>query len=129
MTAPDLYDIDPDVVAGLVISCPAVAGMSGGPLGAAATYLPGRRVAGVQVSPSRVEVHVVARYGTTVAELAAQVRRVLAGQVRGRTVDIVVEDVEDRPASALGARSPARPSAAAVPAGTDVGWPPAAGPR
>jgi len=94
-----LYDIDPDTLAALVTSCPAVAGLSGGPFGGAATYLPGRKVAGVQISADTVEVHVVAAYGATVAVLAGQVRQVLTGQVMGRGVDIVVEDLEDPPAT------------------------------
>ncbi len=95
-TAVALYDVDPDVVAALVLGCPAVAGLSGGPFGGAATYLPGRTVAGVQISPDTVEVHVVARYGPTVSQLAEQVRLALSGRVLGRTVDIVVEDLDDQ---------------------------------
>ncbi|CAN5260670.1 hypothetical protein BH24ACT10_BH24ACT10_16770 [soil metagenome] len=107
-----LYDVDPDIVAALVLGCPAVAGLSGGPFGAAATYLPGRTVAGVRISPDTVEVHVVARYGPTVGELAGQVRSVLAGRVLGRTVDIVVEDLADRPDADPAPAAPALPSAA-----------------
>lgn len=90
-----LYDVDADTVAALVLGCPAVAGLSGGPYGAAATYLPGRRVAGVRIGADAVEVHVVARYGPAVNEVAAQIRRALSGHVAGRTVDIVVEDLAD----------------------------------
>lgn len=92
-----LYDLDPDAVAALVLACPAVAGLSGGAFGTAATYLPGRSVAGIRIQPDAVEVHVVAHYGRTVPELAGQVRRALAGRTAGRTVDIVVEDVADPP--------------------------------
>ncbi len=92
---PELYEVDPDVVARLVLACPAVAGLSSGSLGHAATYLPGRRVDGVRVAPGTVEVHPVMRYGATVAELALQVRLALAGQVGIGTVDVVVEDVLD----------------------------------
>lgn len=92
-----LYDVDPDAVAALVLGCPAVAGLSGGPAGAAATYLAGRRVDGVRITPETVEVHVVCRLGPTVGELAQQVRSALAGHVLGRTVDIVVEDLDDPP--------------------------------
>lgn len=88
-----LYDVDPDTVAARVLACPAVAGLSGGPLGTAATYLPGRRVAGVQITPDAVRVHVVGRYGIPVTELAGQIRRALTGQIPGRTLDIVVEDL------------------------------------
>ncbi len=111
-TAVALYDVDPDIVAALVLGCPAVAGLSGGPFGAAATYLPGRTVAGVRISPDTVEVHVVARYGPTIGELAGQVRSVLAGCVLGRTVDIVVEDLADRPDADPAPVAPALPSAA-----------------
>lgn len=111
-TAVALYDVDPDFVAGLVLGCPAVAGLSGGPFGAAATYLPGRTVAGVRISPDTVEVHVVARYGPTIGELAGQVRAALAGRVPGRTVDIVVEDLADQPDVVPTPGAPALPSAA-----------------
>jgi len=89
------YDVDPDTIAALVLACPAVAGLSAGPFGAAATYLVGRKVAGIRITPDTVEVHVVARFGPTVGELAGQVRSALAGRVLGRTVDIVVEDLAD----------------------------------
>ena len=88
-----LYDVDPDAVAALVQSCPAVAGLSGGPFGMAATYLAGRMVRGVQIRPATVEVHVVMRYAATVTEVARQVRAALAGRVGNRQVDIVIEDV------------------------------------
>jgi len=111
-TSTALYDVDPDSVAALVLACPAVGGLSAGPFGAAATYLPGRRVSGVRLGPDVVEAHVVLRYGATVAELAGQIRRALSGQVKGRRVDIVVEDVLDRadPSAAVGrAHPPAGP--------------------
>lgn len=103
-----LHDVDPDVVAGLVLACPAVAGLSGGAFGSAATYLPGRRVTGIRLAADSVEVHPVLRYGATVTELARQVRGALAGLVGARTVDIVVEDVEvaDEPTAV---RSPVAP--------------------
>ena len=128
-----LYDIDPDTIVALVSSCPAVAGLTGGPFGAAATYLPGRRVPGVQITPTAVQVHIVARYGIPVSVLAGQVRQVLAGQVLGRPVDIVVEDLEDLedledPAGAATV-TPASVTTDHPPlvagSGLDVGWPPA----
>lgn len=90
-----LYDVDPDAVGRLVLSCPAVTALSGGPFGTAATYLPGRSVAGIRIEPDAVEVHAVVRFGVPVAELARQVRAALAGRTGGRRVDIVVEDVAD----------------------------------
>lgn len=88
-----LYDVDPDVIAARVLACPSVAALSGGPFGAAATYLPGRTVPGVRLTAEAVEVHVVARWGPPVAEVAAEVRRALSGSTAGRRVDLVVEDV------------------------------------
>lgn len=131
-----LYDIDPDTVAALVTSCLAVTGLSGGPFGAAATYLPGRKVSGVQISQDTLEVHVVGRYGVPVAELAHQVRRALSGRVRGRRVDIVVEDLADLPGPivlsgstpprtvAPSAGSPGQPDAPGSTSELTVGWPP-----
>ena len=112
-----LYDVDPDTVAGLVLGCPAVAGLSGGRFGAAATYLAGRKVAGVRISPDTVEVHVVSQVGPTIGELAGQVRAALAGRVLGRTVDIVVEDLADRPDVEPAPGAPALPVAVVVTAG------------
>ena len=88
-----LYDLDPEVIVAAVLTCPAVAAMSGGPLGAAATYLPGRSVSGVRLVEDRVEVHITLAYRATVSECAAQVRHALLGLVGGRPVDIVVQDV------------------------------------
>jgi hypothetical protein len=120
-----LYDVDPDTVAALVLACPAVAGLSGGPSGGAATYLPGRKVAGVRISPDTVEVHVVARYGPTVGELAGQVRSALAGRVLGRTVDLVVEDLDvedlhDRPDTVAQSMATRPAPTVALPGGVPV---------
>lgn len=93
--SPALYDVDPEALAALVLSCPAVAALSGGAVGGAATYLPGRAVPGIRIQPGAVEVHVVVRYGPTVSELARQIRHSLTGRVQDRTIDIVVEDVAD----------------------------------
>lgn len=90
-----LYDVDPDDVSARVLACPAVAGLSGGPFGTVATYLPGRSVAGIRVGTDTVEVHVVVRYGPTVIELVGQIRQALKGHTLDRPVDIVVEDVAD----------------------------------
>ena len=117
-----LFDVDPDAIAARVLACPAVAGLSAGPYGSAVTYLPGRRVAGVRLSPTAVEVHVVAQYGPSMFELAAQVRAALAGRVGGLQVDLVVEDLADprrpgsTPATGLPATTPAAPAPAVPPA-------------
>lgn len=141
-----LFDIDPDLVARRVLACPGVAGLSAGPWGAAVTYLPGRRVTGVRLSPAAVEVHLIARYGPSVGELAGQVRAALAGQVGGRQVDIVVEELADpgappplpgtaRPGLALplnapapATRSPALPAAVVASSAAPVAAPATAAP-
>ncbi len=122
-TPSELYEVDPDTVAALVLDCPAVAGLSGGPFGTVATYLPGRSVPGIRVGGDTVEVHVVGRYGPTVSELAGQIRGALTGHTLGRPVDIVVEDLAD-----LAADPPVGPAVASS-GGTAVGWPPAAAHR
>ncbi|PRY50652.1 hypothetical protein LY71_103216 [Geodermatophilus tzadiensis] len=98
--------IDVDLLAAAVAACPVVARLTAGPAGAG-VYLPGRRVAGVAVrpqlggDPARVAVHVVARAGVPVREVADQVRAAVGTVAPGSPVDVAVEDVED-PAAADG---------------------------
>jgi uncharacterized alkaline shock family protein YloU len=93
--------IDVDRVAAVVRACPAVAGLSGA--GGRGTYLPGRRVPGVVIrepigsGPATIEVHVIARYGPAISEVAAQVRAAVAEVAPGSPVDVVVEDVDTAP--------------------------------
>ncbi|MGX5653593.1 hypothetical protein ACWKWC_02325 [Geodermatophilus nigrescens] len=82
-----------DALAATVAACPAVASLSAGRLGQLVTLLPGRRVEGVRLSADRVQVGVVAAYGTPVALLAAQVRTALTPLVGARPVDVHVTDV------------------------------------
>jgi uncharacterized alkaline shock family protein YloU len=92
---PDLPD--PDAIAAAIATCSSVSGLSGGVAGEIATYLPGRRVAGVRAtSPDEVEVHVIARYGWDLLDIDAEVRAAVAAVVpTARKVDVVVADVED----------------------------------
>ena len=113
-----LYDVDPDDVSARVLACPAVAGLSGGPFGTVATYLPGRSVAGIRVGTDTVEVHVVVRYGPTVIELVGQIRQALTGHTLDRPVDIVVEDVADPVVD-----PPVGPDDGLI-GDSGVGWPP-----
>ncbi len=89
-----LASSDADVLAALVLACPAVAGLSGGPLGSAVTYLPGHVVPGLRIRDDTVEIHPILACSQTVRELARQVRLAVAGHVGQRSVDIVVEDVD-----------------------------------
>jgi hypothetical protein len=59
-----------------------------------ATYLPGRRVQGVRVQDDVLEVHLVARWGTPLPEVGAEVRRAIAGLAGGRPITVAIEDVE-----------------------------------
>lgn len=86
--------VDPDVVAAVVAACPGVARLSAGPVGEVATYLPGRRVAGVRVRPDAVEVHVVGWYGPTAAEIAGQVRAAVRTVAGPLPVDVVIDDLD-----------------------------------
>lgn len=94
-----------DAVAAAVLRCPDVVALSGGRIGEVATYLPGRRVAGVRVgADGALTVHVVGRYGPTVGQIAAQVRAAVVAAVGPVTVDVGVDDlVVDGAAGALAA--------------------------
>ncbi|HEX5494734.1 MAG TPA: hypothetical protein VFX70_09200 [Mycobacteriales bacterium] len=85
--------VDPDAVAAAATACRTVAGLSGGPAGTVASYLPGRRVVGVRVGDGAVAVHVVGAYGPPVARIGAEVRAAVAPLSGGRAVDVVVEDL------------------------------------
>lgn len=82
-----------DRVAAAAVAVLGVTGLAGGHAGEIATYLPGRRVLGVRTGPAgRVEVHVVAEYGTDLAGVAESVRDVVHAVVDA-PVDIHVDDV------------------------------------
>ena len=105
-----------DLIAAAVQACPAVAGLHGGRFGQTTTYLPGRRVAGVTVSPGEIVIGVVGRYPVSVSEIAMQVRAAVAAVAPGVPVTVHVEDL------ALPGEDPADPapdpppvSAAAIP--------------
>lgn len=87
-------EVDPGAVAAAAESCPEVARVSGGLVGEVATYLPGRRVTGVRLTPEGLEVHVVARWGPTMPEVGEAVRRAVAPMAGGLPTSVFVEDVE-----------------------------------
>lgn len=84
-----------DAVAAAVRAHPAVADLDGGPFGAIASYLPGRRVVGVRVGQpgEPVAVSVVARLGTPLPQLATELRRVIAAVTRSPVIDVTINDV------------------------------------
>lgn len=82
-----------DSVAALVTGVPGVRRLHGGLFGEVATYLPGRRVAGVTVREDGVEVHVVLEASAPIRATAQRVHAALADAV-DLPVRVVVEDVE-----------------------------------
>ena len=86
--------IDAEAIARTVQSCPSVADMSPGSLGEVATYLPGRRVVGVRVLPDRIEVHVVARWGTSLPMVGREISSAIRPLVADLPVDVYIEDID-----------------------------------
>lgn len=86
--------VDPDAVSTAALSCPQVAGLSGGFAGEVATYLPGRSVAGVRLADDEVEIHIVARWGADLPEVADAVRRAVKAVSGGLRTSVYVEDIE-----------------------------------
>ncbi|KQT91531.1 hypothetical protein ASG49_10940 [Marmoricola sp. Leaf446] len=90
---PEPVEPDPvDRVADAVVRVPGVTGLHAGSYGEVATYLPGRRVAGVRQRDGITEVHVTVAMGTAILEAATQVRTAVEA-VTGDEVHVVVEDV------------------------------------
>ena len=94
--------VDLDAVAAAALGCPLIAGLTGGRVGEVATYLPGRRILGVREAEGTIELHVVARWGTSLPEVADVVRAAVASRAEGRPVAVFVDDIEvpDHPARA-----------------------------
>ncbi len=85
---------DLEAVAAAALGSPLIAGLTGGPFGEVATYLPGRRVLGVREVDGTIEVHVVAKWGTPLPEVAEVVRAAVAPHAGGVPVAIFVDDIE-----------------------------------
>ena len=90
---PVVDGVDVDVVHDIVLHCDGVAGLGSGLLGAAATYLPGRQVAGVRVNPGVLEIEVRAKWGMRVDEIVDCIRSSLASVAPGRRIDITIADI------------------------------------
>lgn len=84
---------DAERIAAAVLACPSVAGLHSGLFGEVATYLPGRRVSGVRITPAGVSVHVVVRYPATIAQVDFAVRAAVAPHAGWLPVDVTVEDL------------------------------------
>lgn len=92
-----------DAIAAAVRAVAGVEDLHTGTFGEVATYLPGRRVQGVQLGPDRCAVHLVLAWGAPVLVTADKVRAVV-GPLVGTRVDITIEDVVDPARSASGDR-------------------------
>lgn len=88
-----------DAVVASVLACPGVSGLDERGSRPLATYLPGRRVAGVRIEPGRIQVGVSVAPGSRVPDVAAAIRASLAGLAAGRPVDVHVTDVGEPPAA------------------------------
>ena len=86
-----------EAVAAAALSCPGVVRLATGSPVEVATYLPGRRVHGVRFDDGVVEVHVVARPGTVLPDLARAIRQAVVAVVPSHTVDVYVDDLDIEP--------------------------------
>jgi hypothetical protein len=85
---------DADAIAAAALQSPMVASLATGRIDEVATYLPGRRVAGVRVADDEIEVHVVARWDSVFPELAASVQQAVASAAGGLPVAVHIDDIE-----------------------------------
>ena len=81
-----------DRIAAAVTGVEGVADLHAGMFGEAATYLPGRRVAGIRIGEDGTEVHLSIVFGYALRPTAEAVRDAVAGLVSG-PVHVTVEDV------------------------------------
>jgi hypothetical protein len=92
-----------------VLAHPAVVRLDGGPFGTVASYLPGRRVVGVRLpdGPARpVEIAVVARAGTPLPQLAAEIATLVRSVLGEVAVDVTVADLVGAPVRSRRGDSP-----------------------
>jgi hypothetical protein len=87
-------DVDAEAIAAAVQDIPSVAALGGGGVTQVATFLPGKRVVGVRVGENTVEVHVTARYGVPLHDLAESVRAAAALHAGGLPVNVSIDDLE-----------------------------------
>lgn len=89
-TSPQTTDIDAvDMIRALALSCPGVAAMSP----STRTYLPGRTVAGVTTDQARVDVHVIAQYGTPLPGITQRLGTLIVAVLAGRALHVHVDDI------------------------------------
>ncbi|MBF8190781.1 hypothetical protein ITP53_34745 [Nonomuraea sp. K274] len=84
---------DAGVIAERARGCRGVAGLSGGPFGTVATYLPGERLPGVSVAGHAVEIAIVATMERPLPETADEVRRAVTDVAGDRPINVRIDDV------------------------------------
>jgi hypothetical protein len=77
-----------------ISAVPGVSRLSPGRFGEVATYLPGGRVPGIRLGAESLDVHVVADWGVSVPELAAQVRSAASDVIGAGRIDVYVDDMQ-----------------------------------
>jgi hypothetical protein len=82
-----------DTVAGIARAVPGVVDLHTGGYGEIATYLPGRRVAGVRINGSRIEIHIVASTTTPLRDTARATADAVTAAFPDHTVDVFIGDV------------------------------------
>jgi hypothetical protein len=87
--------VDVDAVAAAVTACPGVSALFGGRGDAIASYLPGRRVPGVEVTPTTVTIHVRSRWGISAPQLLTEVAAATSPLRHGKRLQVVVADIDD----------------------------------
>ncbi len=85
---------DVEAIAAAALGCPLIADLTGGRFGEVATYGPGRRTLGVRIVDGTVELHVVAKWGAPLPEVAEVVRAAVAPYAPGLPVSVYVDDIE-----------------------------------
>ena len=76
-------------------ACPGVSALFGGRGDTIASYLPGRRVPGVEVPPTAVTIHVRSRWGVSAPQLLAQIAAAVSPLRHGKRLQVVVADIDD----------------------------------
>ena len=85
---------DLDAIAAAALGCPLVADLTAGRFGEVATYGPGHRIPGVRLVEGEVELHVVAKWGVPLPEVADVLRLAVAPYAGGLPVAVFVDDIE-----------------------------------
>ena len=92
-----IHEGDADTAAGIARAVPGVVGLHPGMFGEVATYLPGRRVAGVRVTDAAIDLHLVVASDAPVRHTAAAVRRAVGEAFPATAVNVTVEDIATGP--------------------------------